>query len=184
MVGAASGGCADWMVYQGESSPVEMRESFPSPPSADGRQCEGTHVARRIAVTAFLKLLRVPCPPTSRPFSAVGPKSAMRLRCSTGRIGVVGVFLPEDPGAKDKLAKRGQIAFDFGQFWLKGQSMGTGQANVKAYNRQLSRLIEHGKVAPSQIISHELPLEEAPRAYENFDKRTKGWTKVVLKPAK
>jgi threonine dehydrogenase-like Zn-dependent dehydrogenase len=102
---------------------------------------------------------------------------------ATGRIGVVGVFVPEDPAAGDKLEKRGQIAFDFGQFWLKGQSMGTGQANVKAYNRALSRLIERDKVKPSWIVSHELPLEQAPQAYENFDKRKEGWTKVVLKPA-
>ena len=43
----------------------------------------------------------------------------------TGGIGVVGVFIPEDPHAKDKLAKQGQIAFDFGQFWIKGQHIGT-----------------------------------------------------------
>jgi threonine dehydrogenase-like Zn-dependent dehydrogenase len=103
---------------------------------------------------------------------------------ATGRIGVVGVFIPEDPGAKDALARRGQIAFDFGQFWLKGQSLGTGQANVKANNRQLSRLIEQGKISPSEIISHELSLEEAPKAYEQSDKRAQGWTKVVLKPGK
>ncbi|MEO8525955.1 MAG: glutathione-independent formaldehyde dehydrogenase [Caldimonas sp.] len=101
---------------------------------------------------------------------------------ATGRIGVVGVFMPEDPGAKDKLQKRGQMAFDFGSFWFKGQSMGTGQANVKAYNRLLSRLIEKDKVKPSWIVSHELPLEKAPEAYANFDKRKDGWTKVVLKP--
>jgi glutathione-independent formaldehyde dehydrogenase len=103
---------------------------------------------------------------------------------ATGRIGVVGVFIPEDPGADDKLAKRGQLAFDFGQFWFKGQSMGTGQANVKAYNRLLSRLIEHDRVNPSWIVSHELPLEKAPDAYKNFDERKNGWTKVVLKPGR
>ena len=103
---------------------------------------------------------------------------------ATGRIGVVGVFIPEDPGAKDKLEKRGQLAFDFGAFWIKGQSMGTGQANVKAYNRRLSQLIEKDKVKPSRIVSHELPLEKAPEAYENFDQRKNGWTKVVLKPGK
>jgi len=27
-----------------------------------------------------------------------------------------------------------------------------------------------------------LPLEKAPEAYENFDQRKNGWTKVVLKP--
>ena len=103
---------------------------------------------------------------------------------ATGRIGVVGVFVPEDPNAQDKLEKRGQMAFDFGAFWNKGQSMGTGQANVKAYNRFLSRLIEKNKVKPSWIVSHELPLERAPEAYENFDQRKNGWTKVILKPGK
>jgi glutathione-independent formaldehyde dehydrogenase len=101
---------------------------------------------------------------------------------ATGRIGVVGVFLPEDPGSQDTLQKRGQMAFDFGQFWFKGQSMGTGQANVKAYNRFLSRLIEKDKVKPSWIVSHEMPLEQAAQAYKNFDARQDGWTKVVLKP--
>ena len=102
---------------------------------------------------------------------------------ATGGLGIIGVFVPEDPGAKDKLAKKGQIAFDLGAFWFKGQKMGTGQANVKAYNRKLRDLIAAGKAKPSAIISHELPLDEAPKAYKNFDDRTDGWTKVVLKPA-
>jgi threonine dehydrogenase-like Zn-dependent dehydrogenase len=100
----------------------------------------------------------------------------------TGGIGVIGVFVPEDPGAKDKLAKEGKIAFDFGLLWFKGQKIGTGQASVKAYNRKLRDLIHAGKVSPSNIISHELPLDEAPEAYKNFDSRKNGWTKVVLKP--
>lgn len=101
---------------------------------------------------------------------------------SAGSIGVVGVFVQEDPNAEDRLEKRGQMAFDFGAFWMKGQRMATGQANVKAYNRMLSRLIERDKVTPSWIVSHELPLSRAPEAYEKFDRREKGWTKVVLKP--
>jgi glutathione-independent formaldehyde dehydrogenase len=100
---------------------------------------------------------------------------------ATGGIGVIGVFVPEDPGAKDKLAKEGKLAFDFGTFWFKGQKMGTGQANVKAYNRKLRDLIHAGKARPSAIISHELGLDEAPEAYKNFDDRKNGWTKVVLK---
>jgi glutathione-independent formaldehyde dehydrogenase len=100
----------------------------------------------------------------------------------TGRIGVVGVFVPQDPNAKDKLERRGQMAFDFGMFWFKGQKMGTGQCPVKAYNRFLSRLIEQEKVKPSWIVSHQLPLEQAPEAYRNFDERRDGWTKVTLKP--
>lgn len=102
---------------------------------------------------------------------------------ATGKIGVVGVFVPEDPEAKDKLEKKGQIAFDWGQFWFKGLSLGTGQANVKAYNRQLRELIHLGKAKPSFLVSHELPLEDAPDAYRRFNERQEGWTKVVLKPA-
>ena len=101
---------------------------------------------------------------------------------ATGALGIIGVFIPKDPGANDKLAKVGQIAFDFGKFWFKGQKMGTGQCNVKAYNRRLRDLIHHGKAKPSMIVSHELALDEAPTAYDHFDKRDNGWTKVILHP--
>jgi glutathione-independent formaldehyde dehydrogenase len=43
-------------------------------------------------------------------------------------------------------------------------------------------LIHHGKANPSAIISHELPLTEAPKGYKNFDARVNGWHKVVLHP--
>ena len=101
----------------------------------------------------------------------------------TGRIGVVGVFTSEDPKSHDSLAKKGQIAFDLGKFFEKGLTMGSGQTNVKQYNRRLCALIAAGKAKPSFLVSHELPLDEAAEAYEHFDKREKGWTKVVLKPA-
>ncbi len=55
--------------------------------------------------------------------------------------------------------------------------MGTGQCNVKAYNRVLMNLIHHDKAQPSMIISHELPLDEEPTAYKHFDSRDDGWTK-------
>ncbi len=101
----------------------------------------------------------------------------------TGMLGVVGVFVPEDPGAPDKLSKQGRIAFNYGQFWEKGQRIGTGQANVKAYNRQLCNLIHSGRAKPSFIVSHTLPLRDAPDAYKQFDSRENGWTKVILRPA-
>ncbi len=113
-----------------------------------------------------------------------------RLSCSfvelqsvkaTGTIGVVGVFEPQDPGAPDEESKQGQITFDIGTFFSKGQPMGTGQANVKAYNRQLRDLIHVGKAKPSFIVSHNLPLTDAVDAYKHFDARDSGWTKFVLK---
>ena len=34
-----------------------------------------------------------------------------------GGIGVVGVYVPEGPGASDELAKKGQLASEFGKFF-------------------------------------------------------------------
>jgi threonine dehydrogenase-like Zn-dependent dehydrogenase len=39
-----------------------------------------------------------------------------------------------------------------------------------------------GKPQPTFIISHELSLDRAADSFKNFDVRTKGWTKIVLKP--
>ncbi|MFG2622558.1 glutathione-independent formaldehyde dehydrogenase [Streptomyces sp. NPDC048507] len=103
----------------------------------------------------------------------------------TGGLGVVGVFIPEDPGAKETqgaLEAQGKIPIDFGMLWFKGQRMGTGQAPVKRYNRALRDLIAGGRAEPGFLVSHELTLDEAPAAYEHFDNRDDGWTKVVLHP--
>ena len=102
---------------------------------------------------------------------------------ATGSIGVVGVFVSKDPKSKETLQKKGHMEFDFGNFWMKGQRIATGQANVKSYNRQLCSLISSGKAHPSKIISHEISLQDAPDAYKHFNARDKGWTKIILKPA-
>ncbi|MFE2917009.1 glutathione-independent formaldehyde dehydrogenase [Kitasatospora indigofera] len=102
-----------------------------------------------------------------------------------GDIGVVGVFLPEDPGGGDaqgELEARGKVPIDFGMMWFKGQRMGTGQAPVKRYNRALRDLIAAGRAEPSFVVSHELGLDQAPEAYEHFDARDEGWIKVALHP--
>jgi glutathione-independent formaldehyde dehydrogenase len=90
--------------------------------------------------------------------------------------------VPEDPGAADDGAKQGRIGFDYGTLFTKGQHMGTGQAPVMRYNRQLRDLIIAGRATPSFLVSHELPLEQAPEVYDRFDKREAGWTKVLLRP--
>jgi glutathione-independent formaldehyde dehydrogenase len=101
---------------------------------------------------------------------------------TTGGIGVVGVYVPEDPDAATEGAKEGRIGFDYGTFFTKGQSMGTGQAPVKRYNRELRDLIVAGRATPGWIVSHELSLDEAADGYDHFDKREDGWTKVLLHP--
>jgi glutathione-independent formaldehyde dehydrogenase len=60
--------------------------------------------------------------------------------------------------------------------------MATGQANVKAYSAIYVTLSTRTG-EPVVHNSHKLPLEGAPDAYEHFDARDPGWTKVVLKPA-
>ena len=100
----------------------------------------------------------------------------------TGGIGVVGVFVPTDPGAPDPTAQQGEIMVDWGLHWFKGQRIGSGQCPVKRYNRHLRDLIAVGKAKPSFIVSHELPLSKAPDGYRHFDARDEGWTKVVLHP--
>jgi glutathione-independent formaldehyde dehydrogenase len=102
---------------------------------------------------------------------------------ATGMIGVVGLYVPDDPGAPDEDAGQGKLSFDVGKFFEKGQRMGTGQANVKAYNRHLRDLIIAGRAQPSFVVSKELPLSEAPDAYRRFDERAEGYSKVVLRPA-
>ncbi|MDQ1583124.1 MAG: glutathione-independent formaldehyde dehydrogenase [Microbacteriaceae bacterium] len=102
---------------------------------------------------------------------------------ATGHIGVVGVYQPHDPNAATQGAKEGRYAFDFGSAFEKGLTIATGQCPVKKYNVHLRDLIIRGKAHPSEIVSHELPLDEAPTAYNSFDKREDGWTKVLLHPA-
>ncbi|HET9094880.1 MAG TPA: glutathione-independent formaldehyde dehydrogenase [Solirubrobacteraceae bacterium] len=101
---------------------------------------------------------------------------------ATGGIGVLGVFVPEDPQSLDEDMQEGRLTIDWGTFFTKGLHLGCGQANVKAYNRELRDLIHAGKVRPGWIVSHHLPLDEAPEAYGHFDARDEGWTKVVLHP--
>src|SRR6185436_3491669 len=100
----------------------------------------------------------------------------------TGRLGIPGLYLPADPGAPDAAAKQGMLLVAVGKLFEKGLRLGTGQCNLKRYNRQLRDLIITGRAKPSFVVSLELPLDQAPLAYEKFDKRIEGYTKVLLHP--
>ena len=100
----------------------------------------------------------------------------------TGALGIPGLYVPSDPGGPDEHAKRGLLSVAIGRAFEKGLRFGTGQCNVKRYNRQLRDMIIEGRAKPSFVVSHELPLGQAPLAYEKFDKRIEGYTKVVLHP--
>ena len=100
----------------------------------------------------------------------------------TGELGIPGLYVPEDPGAPDDMAAQGRLGIDFGLLFEKGQALGTGQCNVKSYNRELRDLIIEGRADPSWVVSHRVDLNEAPEMYEAFDNREEGVTKVLLEP--
>ena len=100
----------------------------------------------------------------------------------TGIMGIPGLYVPSDPGGVDENAKRGALTLNFGRLFEKGLSLGTGQCNVKRYNAYLRDLITVGKANPSFVVSHEVPLGDAVDAYDKFDKRVDGYTKVILNP--
>ena len=100
----------------------------------------------------------------------------------TGALGIPGLYVPSDPAGVDANAKKGALSINFGKLFEKGLRLGTGQCNVKRYNAYLRDLIVAGKAKPSFVVSHEIPLADAPDAYTKFDKRIDGYTKVILKP--
>ncbi|KAJ3974341.1 hypothetical protein EV361DRAFT_895227 [Lentinula raphanica] len=109
-------------------------------------------------------------------------EALIRVVRPTGGLGIPGLYVPSDPGANDSAAAKGYISFPFGKLFEKGLTLGTGQCNVKAYNRFLRDLIVSGRAKPSFVVSHNLSLDSAAEAYEKFDKRIDGYTKVLLHP--
>lgn len=73
-------------------------------------------------------------------------------------------------------------AFPFGDLINRNINIRTGQAPVIPYMPILYKFLVEGKIDPSDIITHRLPLNEAEHGYEVFDTKTEDCIKVVLKP--
>jgi threonine dehydrogenase-like Zn-dependent dehydrogenase len=67
-----------------------------------------------------------------------------------------------------------------GAAFAKGLTFRMGQTHVHRYVPKLLSLIEEGRIDPTFVISHRLPLEAAPHAYKMFLAKN-GCTKIVLK---
>ena len=102
---------------------------------------------------------------------------------TTGGIGVVGVYVPEDPGAANEQRQAGpdrlRLRHVLHQGPAHGHRPGTGQALQPAAARP-----HHRRAGPPRPSSSRTSWRwiEAPDAYEHFDKRDDGWTKVLLHP--
>jgi len=70
----------------------------------------------------------------------------------------------------------------FGSIVNKALTVKSGQTHVQRYLKPLLDLIDQGKVDPSFVVTHQMSLEDAPRAYEMFRDKQDECIKVVLKP--
>ena len=119
-------------------------------------------------------------PSRERPTQVI--EDLARLVNVTGSLGIIGVYQPYDPGAASEEAQRGEYVLPWALLWVKQLTIGTGSTQAKRYAFQLRDLIVTGRARPGFIVSHNVPLDEAPDAYRMFDQREPGYTKVVLKP--
>lgn len=88
-----------------------------------------------------------------------------------GRVSVPGVY----GGFLDK--------FPLGAMMQKGLQIRTGQTHVQRYTKMLLEKILNDEIDTTFLISHRLPLEDAPTGYRNFHDKQDEWTKVVLRPS-
>lgn len=124
--------------------------------------------------------------PEKKEDSTATIKQLARIVNPTGYIGIVGVYMSEDPGAKNSEEKQGIFNLPLGELFKKGITIGMGQTPVKKYNAFLRDLIIAGRAKPSLIVSHRIELDQLENAYRQFDLRGigegKDYTKIILKP--
>ncbi len=96
-------------------------------------------------------------------------ESAARVVRRGGRVVVVGMYAGET------------VEMQLGVYWARALELRfAGLCPVHAWWERALAEVVAGRIDPAPLISHRLPLEEAPRGYELFDRREA--TKVVLIP--
>jgi threonine dehydrogenase-like Zn-dependent dehydrogenase len=97
-------------------------------------------------------------------------RQALQACRKGGTVSIPGVY----GGILDK--------FPLGAAFQKGLTLKMGQTHVQKYMPRLLEKVIAGEIDPSFVITHRLPLDEAPEAYEIFKNKEDGCIKVVLKP--
>jgi threonine dehydrogenase-like Zn-dependent dehydrogenase len=93
------------------------------------------------------------------------------LACRNGgTVSVIGVY----GGFVDK--------FPMGAIMNRSLTIKSGQTHVHRYMRPLLERIQKGEIDPTFIITHEMPLRDAPTGYDLFLNKQDECVKVVLKP--
>ena len=97
--------------------------------------------------------------------------TAMAITRAGGAIGIPGLYVTGDPGAKDDAAKVGSLSIRIGLGWAKSHSFHTGQCPVMKYHRQLMNAILYDKIQIAKAVNVEvIRLNDAPKGYKDFDK--------------
>ncbi|MFT3703148.1 MAG: formaldehyde dehydrogenase, glutathione-independent [Agriterribacter sp.] len=97
--------------------------------------------------------------------------TAMAVTRAGGAIGIPGLYVTGDPGAKDDAAKEGSLRIRIGLGWAKSHSFYTGQCPVMKYHRALMNAILFDKIKIAKAVNVEvISLKDAPRGYKDFDK--------------
>ncbi|EYF02721.1 formaldehyde dehydrogenase, glutathione-independent [Chondromyces apiculatus] len=105
----------------------------------------------------------------------------MTITRASGGIGIPGLYVTEDPGSKDEAAQHGNLRMRLGLGWAKSHRFYTGQTPVLQYNRKLMQAILHDRLPIAKAVNATvIPLSDAARGYEEFDKGAA--KKYVLDP--
>jgi glutathione-independent formaldehyde dehydrogenase len=95
----------------------------------------------------------------------------MEATRAAGKIGIPGLYVTADPGAKDAAAKEGNLSLHFGLGWAKSHAFFTGQTPVLKYNRALMMAILHDRIQIAKAVNTTvITLDAAPQGYADFDK--------------
>jgi glutathione-independent formaldehyde dehydrogenase len=101
---------------------------------------------------------------------AVVLNGLMEITRPSGAIGIPGLYVTDDPGAKEAAAKTGNLSLRLGLGWAKSHSLHTGQTPVLKYNRQLMQAILWDRLPIAKIVNVKvITLDQAPEGYKNFD---------------
>lgn len=96
--------------------------------------------------------------------------SVMGITRAGGRLGIPGLYVTGDPGAKDKDAQEGTLKIRFGLGFAKAHTFVTGQTPVMRYHRDLMQAILSGKAEIAKAVNATIiSLDQAPESYQAFD---------------
>jgi glutathione-independent formaldehyde dehydrogenase len=96
--------------------------------------------------------------------------SLMEMTRAGGALGIPGLYVTGDPGAKDDAAKHGSLAIRIGLGWAKSHKFTTGQTPVMKYHRGLMMAILEDRCQIAKAVNATvISLDDAPEGYDNFD---------------